>query len=110
MPALLVASAAPVSKTFSGAALRVVAAAPSLDHSDLAADFAVLREVRETWGEADLLAFGEALWDLYRQRWEARDDDAPGLCDQVHLRHHQVGDYGRAARLVAVKLRKAVTA
>jgi hypothetical protein len=65
--------------------------------TDAAADFSVLRHVRRKWAWPDQIEFAEALWDIYRCRWEANESGPVGLGDLLHVRYHATGDYSRAA-------------
>lgn len=79
--------------------------------SDLAADYDVLRHVRETWDEEARTRFAQELLLIYGERWRAmlkRRETLPFVPHELmyHLLCYQVGDYSRAALAVWESERK----
>jgi hypothetical protein len=71
------------------------------------AEYELLQFVRETWPPDDVSAFSDELWRIYEARHHrlaAADADGPPellFLDTLPIRHHQTGDYARAAFLAS---------
>lgn len=66
------------------------------NYHEVEADYSVLAEIRGTWSEDKITAFGENLIQIWERR-AARNPRTRALCESVLARMYNPGDYASAA-------------